>query len=68
MYGFPNRLDDPTERADDRDHDCLTDWPDPLEPDADDPLLPEHIVPYRCAVCGERWLFDVESGEHEVDR
>lgn len=38
-----------------------------LEPDADDPLLPDHIEPLECPVCGERYLLDQDTGAVEVD-
>lgn len=50
----------------DCEHDCVEG--DHLIAMPDDPALPPHIVHYECDVCGEWWLFDTETGDHEVDR
>lgn len=53
--------------CDDCTHDCLNAAADHLTEAAPDPALPPHIVPYSCEACGQRLLFDTETGEHEVD-
>jgi len=35
--------------------------------DGDDPLLPDHIKPYVCETCGERYLLDTDTATFEVD-
>lgn len=48
--------------------DCTHDCRDHFGEARNDPATPEFVLAYRCQECGERWTFNVKTGENQVDR